>query len=250
MEKKYIKDHKPFPDFDFKIKVEGDREKARAFQKWCFDNNVDWYVNKKTFNYLNAYYYTVKGKDILYGSEYNDFKKSDLPEIKFEDYFIDIEPSKNKNSKFPFTLFWKDARKIHSIACDDWRRKLYLTWGKYFLEGEGKPIIVDEDFYQQMRKASNSKQNKVLDEIFGSDEEYFQVGDVVKVDNRRSKLMIVQVSDGVYTLIVIDCSFKQDIGRTFSEGTYYLPHVYPDKITQKDLNEMTCGKNYKFIKIS
>jgi len=72
-----------------------------------------------------------------------------------------------ENTRFPFTLIPFDAQKIISIACDNWQEILAECWSKFIVLNQN--ILIDEQFYKEMRNGCTTRQHKLFDEIFGKD---------------------------------------------------------------------------------
>lgn len=93
--------------------------------------------------------------------------------------------NKNKNksmkNRFPFSLSPDNARRIIDIACDAWKEKLSAVWAVNIVLG--KSSVVEEGFYNQMRKACTPTQHEVFDEIFGSDKPAYRpkIGECVYI---------------------------------------------------------------------
>lgn len=72
-----------------------------------------------------------------------------------------------KPSRFPFKLSSKDAKEIIDIACDNWKPLLAEKFAINIVLNQNS--IIEEEFYQKMRKACTDTQNLKFDEIFGKD---------------------------------------------------------------------------------
>ena len=72
-----------------------------------------------------------------------------------------------EKTRFPFTLTPFNAQKIISIACDNWKETLAKCWSKSIVLNQN--ILIDEQFYKEMRNACTTPQNELFDEIFGKD---------------------------------------------------------------------------------
>ena len=89
-----------------------------------------------------------------------------------------------EDNRFPFKLTVNQAQSIIDIACAKWKETLAELWAKQMLVD--KVVIIQEKFYKEMREACTDEQNKLFDEIFGSDEE-FKIGDWATVEKYISK---------------------------------------------------------------
>lgn len=98
-------------------------------------------------------------------NELENFRKATAAELI--EYFTD----KNKTTmdRFPFKLSAANAKRIHSAACDAWKRRLASEWGPGLLTDDF--VMITEDKYKEMREACTDDQNVLFDDIFGRDEE-------------------------------------------------------------------------------
>jgi len=71
-----------------------------------------------------------------------------------------------KQMKNPRTLNQEQAKKIINCACSTWKPKLLEAFKNLLLHDE---IIIEESYYQEMRKACTADQHIIFDEIFGKD---------------------------------------------------------------------------------
>jgi len=72
-----------------------------------------------------------------------------------------------EKARFPFTLSPLNAQKIIIIACDNWKEKLAECWSKSIVLNQN--ILIDEQFYKEMRNVCTTRQHELFDEIFGKD---------------------------------------------------------------------------------
>jgi len=72
-----------------------------------------------------------------------------------------------EKTRFPFTLTPFNAQNILKIACNNWKEPLAEKWAKDIVLNQN--ILVDEQFYKEMRNACTTPQNELFDEIFGKD---------------------------------------------------------------------------------
>ena len=72
-----------------------------------------------------------------------------------------------KPSRFPFHLSPTKAKEIIDIACDNWKPLLAEKFAINIVLNQNS--IIEEEFYQKMRKACTDTQNLKFDEIFGKD---------------------------------------------------------------------------------
>lgn len=124
----------------------------------------DWFKN---FDATDEAYLEGTFKYLIYSPERNDtnydnfFDKDTIiltPE-EFTKKFI-----KKENMK---TITYEQAQSIIDIACNNWKDKLFKKWGQYIVYR--KNIDVEEDFYEEMRKACTKEQHELFDKIFGKD---------------------------------------------------------------------------------
>ncbi len=90
-------------------------------------------------------------------------KKND----KYIEWNYAWEVEELKPSRFPFKLSSKDAKEIIDIACDNWKPLLAEKFAINIVLNQNS--IIEEEFYQKMRKACTDTQNLKFDEIFGKD---------------------------------------------------------------------------------
>ena len=64
-----------------------------------------------------------------------------------------------KPSRFPFKLSSKDAKEIIDIACDNWKPLLAEKFAINIVLNQNS--IIEEEFYQKMRKSLGSKRNEL-----------------------------------------------------------------------------------------
>jgi hypothetical protein len=72
-----------------------------------------------------------------------------------------------EKTRFPFTLTPFNAQNILKIACNNWKETLAEKWAKDIVLNQN--ILIDEQFYKEMRNACTTPQNELFDEIFGKD---------------------------------------------------------------------------------
>jgi hypothetical protein len=82
---------------------------------------------------------------------------------------LQLEKKHTDDGRFPFILTKEDSLKIYDVACQSWKSKLARKWGEEMFINNC--ISITKEFYDEMRDACDSKQHKVLDEIFGVDNE-------------------------------------------------------------------------------
>lgn len=111
----YLRINRPFPDFNFKIKVENE-EQAKAFQLWAFDNDKVWGIHGKNISYANAKFFYVKDH-ITFGTRIDTFKETSYKEIKFDDYFVEFDRKKNylQNTEYNVNELERVGYKIGNI---------------------------------------------------------------------------------------------------------------------------------------
>jgi hypothetical protein len=103
---------------------------------------------------------------------YETFIKATKEEIiaTFENKIQDI---KMKNR----ILTPSNAARIINIACSAWKKILAEKWAVDMILD--KNIEISDEFYKEMRKACTAPQNELFDDIFGSDEQFIDVSELV-----------------------------------------------------------------------
>lgn len=71
---------------------------------------------------------------------------------------------KKENMK---TITYEQAQSIIDIACNSWKKKLFELWGRNIIYKNN--IIVEENFYKEMRCYCTKEQHELFDKIFGKD---------------------------------------------------------------------------------
>ena len=61
----------------------------------------------------------------------------------------------------------ENFKRIYNVACSTWKTRLELKFKDFSFKDE---IIIEESYYQEMRKACTEPQHKLFDEIFGKDD--------------------------------------------------------------------------------
>lgn len=109
-----------------------------------------------------------------------------------------------KDTRFPFALTMDKAKRIMAVVCPDWQERLGKLWGKSLLIYGY--VEVDETLYREGRAAANEKVNKVLDEIFGKDEQVITYEDVMK---QFKKISFTVVNGSIKTVSARDLNDSQ-----------------------------------------
>lgn len=143
----------------------GDKIEYRC-NKW-----PKWESN--TVSYIWKFKYVSFGSMIYDGKEWILFEREDYLGgyyfmITLED-LLQLEKKHTGDGRFPFKLTKEDSLKIYDVACQSWKSKLAKKWGEEMFINNHTSIT--KEFYDEMRNACDSKQHKVLDEIFGVDDE-------------------------------------------------------------------------------
>lgn len=120
-----------------------------------------------TYKYVSFGSMFYDGKDwILFERE--GYSEDYLFMITLTD-LLELEKKHTGDGRFPFILTKEDSLKIYDVACQSWKSRLAKKWGEeMFINNH---ISITKEFYDEMRNACDSKQHKVLDEIFGVDNE-------------------------------------------------------------------------------
>lgn len=191
-----------------------------------------------------------RGPLISYGSRMYEGELYILAEVegyRSSNYYAfkatDINSIQNKPMARRITH--TQAQSIIEAACNDWKKQLADKWATDIVLQNN--IVIEEDFYQQMRQACTSVQNKLFDQIFGTDTK-FKVGDwVAKTGPESSK----PFSNGTNFTKVIGfangCSSAWlELEGEFIKNTRYKQpnHYNPQYLrlaTQDEVNEAMFG---------
>ena len=140
--------------------------------------------NETTPSRIFKHYSRRQGVPKEWDAILNDAMLTKLPAQSVKE-FINQLKTENMDNRFPFKLTVNQAQSIIDIACAKWKETLAELWAKQMLVD--KVVIIQEKFYKEMREACTPEQNKLFDDIFGSDEEQFSVGDWVVVEKYISQ---------------------------------------------------------------
>ena len=101
----------------------------------------------------------------MYGgwSFFEYYKEHEREIINISDLNIKTKNTMTKERK----LSRENFKRIYSYACNTWKSMLELKFKDFSFKDE---IIIEESYYQKMRKACNYPQHKLFDEIFGEDD--------------------------------------------------------------------------------
>jgi len=138
------------------------KDNHKIINQWC--NSNEKLIDRNTFT-DDTYFIDYDGIGVpkmVFAPSY--------PLITFEDFkkYVlkqEIEPIIQKKER---KLSIQNYRRIHKIACPEWKVRLQNKYGKNFAISD--EIIVSYDDYKQMRIACTEPQHKLFDEIFGKDE--------------------------------------------------------------------------------
>jgi len=151
------------------IKVESE-EQGKKVIEWWKEQGVD------VIGYMGTsigYYYGIfDGQFKICKKDYfiKDKKIITLPETFTEKWYMSITDENKEIKQEPMrTIKWQQAQEIIDVACYDWKEKLIERWAKNIVLRED--VHVSDSSYRIMRKACTEDQNKLFDNIFGSDKE-------------------------------------------------------------------------------
>lgn len=173
-----------------------------------------------------SYYFNNTEDYLLDESFYEDYTK-----ITIDQFYKHILNEKQTNTmkRFHFKLTLGNAKRIINIACDTWKSKLADEWSKNLLLSDY--VMITEEFYTEMRKACNDSQNKVLDEIFGVDNQEI---DLTKPETFNNlELFIKNALGRESSLIGIRCTGN------FKNKSFYLNENYSWEL-KKDNSNTLC----------
>ena len=89
----------------------------------------------------------------------------------------------------------EQALQIINIACSTWKDKLAKLWGKNIVLTES--IDISNEFYEEMRKACTTEQNKLFDEIFGELNPCpYKDGDLIAVKDYNNLNWVLRYATG------------------------------------------------------
>lgn len=151
-------------DGEIAVKNDGSLEELKRVLKVAFPE--DTFMNPS-----GKYYYSAsKQHKGCWRSDNNSL----LPTVKTAAFIKELD---NRTTMKTRKLTRANFKKIHDIACGEWRQKLLDMYAADLALNPN--VNVSEDDYQKMRKACTPEQNALFDKIFGKDEPEFKAGDWV-----------------------------------------------------------------------
>jgi hypothetical protein len=120
------------------------------------ENNIKSAVQRVVIMEKNGYFLTWTNAETLEEAE----KEMDI-------YHWEFAWELEENARFPFTLTPFNAQKIISIARNNWKETLAECWSKFIVLNQN--ILINEQFYKEMRNSCTTRQHELFDEIFGKD---------------------------------------------------------------------------------
>lgn len=148
--------------------------------------------------------------------------------------FVKIKNNNMKDTRFPFKLELNQAQEIINIACESWKEKLTDKWAKELILNNF--VVVDEHFYETMRKDCTEEQNILFDKIFGKDGGEFEVGETVYWSGDKPTFGRITGKDDCFK----DCYVLDVYGNTktyTSCSIQYLRKATPQEIEEYELKE-------------
>lgn len=143
-------------------------EEATEVAKWVDENfslsTRNYYSDGVHFHFKACEGYANKGKGYIL----HRFCPDGHTKITFEQFQKYVLKQEQMKSRFPFTLTEENYKRIVRIACEGWQTKLISKWSLDIIK-DGV-VVIEEEFYKEMRKACTAKQHELFDEIFGEDE--------------------------------------------------------------------------------
>jgi hypothetical protein len=129
----------------------------------CTEKNTE--MKDKTFycpSPENRPYYNVVNKMC----ELSEKRFSSETQEAIDKFNQEIKQSKQMETRKRI-LKWQDAQRIIAIAWARWKNTLIDEWSRDISLQQN--IIVNESYYQDMRKVCTKEQHELFDEIFGKD---------------------------------------------------------------------------------
>jgi len=143
--------------------LDGTLEDLIRVLKYAFPKDYYQYSNIVTDNRHLSKYYKTQNHNLDLWIDAMHTGQSSYPISAF------IKEMDNKTIKK--TIKYTEAQAIIDLACKgEWQPKLAKLWGVDI--AMKKDIEVSEELYHEGRNAANGTQNKLLDNIFGSDIKY------------------------------------------------------------------------------
>jgi hypothetical protein len=163
----------------------GDIVRVKPGSRWIscyeFNNSGTWGDGNKTFDqHFNGFnerktQYVYKFDDKYVYIDDTGYSGHNYIMVDKENVELETKIEKNTDMKNR-TLTPKNAQRIIDMACLTWKQKLADQWATSIVLVED--IWISEIFYTEMRKACTTDQNKVFDEIFGSDDQLINITDL------------------------------------------------------------------------
>jgi hypothetical protein len=141
---------------DFRINTESDG--SHYCRKQFFDDNKEDYKD----------YQPITTEQFIQ-NVYNPWKREKEGRLTFSQSISCVNGNSKRQENKMRTITWQQAQEIIDVACYDWKEKLIEKWAKNIVLRED--VHVSDSSYRIMRKACTEDQNKLFDNIFGSDKE-------------------------------------------------------------------------------
>lgn len=166
-----------------------------AFRYLLVKEKKTWFNNDPYIDALSSlnYWYHNKCYDIKKGIH---FGKDDYPGQKYEILDAsDFLEKENTDKRFPFLLSMRNAISIYDLACTTWKEKLEKIFFNRNTVANNQ-VVIQYEFYKEMRDACTNEQHKLFDDIFGKDEVFkFQKGKFYTYPNNLSKFIAYCTED-------------------------------------------------------
>ena len=138
-------------------------------KNWCVQlteknkSDIKAWIDAPNWTFDIGAYYGMSRNEKRGTLFFSGYTWEEITTEQFYEYVLKID----MDDRFPFKLESKEAKQILSIACSSWESRLAKKWGEdILLKGSTN---ISETFYKGMRAACDTNQNKLFDEIFGSD---------------------------------------------------------------------------------
>lgn len=161
-----------------KYRVEHWRDDA---ENCIFNHSRENFVSYGSKMFKDELYILVEEEDYEFHKPYM-IKLSDIQKLK------PIKPIKIRK------ITPQQAQEIINAACMSWKKRLADLWATQIVLDD--TIIIEEDFYQEMREACDPDQHKLFDKIFGKDEVFIPKDTLCIVKDRMDAMWRLAYSDG------------------------------------------------------
>ncbi len=137
--------------------------------------------------------------------------------IEVSDINLENKNTMSKERK----LTRENFKRIYTVACEGWKTRLADRFKDFSIKDE---IIVEEGYYQEMRKACTADQHKLFDEIFGKDDNLItgadlKMGEAMLVtEGEYINCIILRSKDGIFLNNTKRCSIGSFSSNVFKES--------------------------------